>query len=110
MTDKDEEFQREHPTANKLANIFASKVFQILLITFGIYNLITGWELIWPLFVGALMLVLGINGLYKISKRPKPVCEYCGYVALDTRELHNHQINCEKKNDQPVNPDENEKI
>ena len=99
MTDKDEEFQREHPTANKLANIFASKVFQILLITFGIYNLITGWELIWPLFVGALMLVLGINGLYKISKRPKPVCEYCGYVALDTRELHNHQINCEKKND-----------
>ncbi len=27
-----------------------------------------------------------------------PVCEYCGYVAKDERELHNHQITCEKKN------------
>ena len=24
-------------------------------------------------------------------------CSYCGYIAKDDRELHNHQITCEKK-------------
>ena len=32
-----------------------------------------------------------------IQKKPKPKCAYCGYLALDDRELHNHQITCEKK-------------
>ena len=74
-----------------------SKTFRIFQMIFGIFALATGWELIWPLFIGVASLALGVHGLYKISKRPKPVCEYCGYVALDERELHNHQINCEEK-------------
>jgi len=74
-----------------------SKTFRISQIIFGIFALATGWESIWPLFIGVASLALGIHGLYKISKRPKPVCEYCGFVSLDIRELNNHQITCEKK-------------
>jgi len=25
------------------------------------------------------------------------MCEYCGFIALDERDLHNHQIICKKK-------------
>ncbi len=74
-----------------------SKTYRIFQIIFGIFALASGLESIWPLFIGAAALALGVHGLYKISKRSKPMCEYCGYVALDDRELHNYQINCEKK-------------
>jgi len=80
--------------SKKLEN---SKAFRISQIIFGIFTLSAGWESIWPLFIGAASLVLGIRGLYKILKRSKPICEYCGYATLDERELHNHQINCEKR-------------
>ena len=49
------------------------------------------------------IIVLIIIGAYLIRKydkdenKPKPMCEFCGYMALDERELHNHQITCEKK-------------
>ena len=33
----------------------------------------------------------------KDKKKPKPMCQFCGYIAIDERELHNHQITCEKK-------------
>ena len=41
----------------------------------------------------------GMYGLYKDSmkKYSKPICEFCGYIALDERELYNHQNTCEKK-------------
>lgn len=29
------------------------------------------------------------------------VCSYCGYIAASKRELHNHRITCEKKNNSP---------
>ena len=74
-----------------------SKVFNIFLIIIGIITLSTGLEKIWPLLIGVFVFVTGLHGLYKISKKLKIVCEYCGYEALDERELHNHQITCEKK-------------
>jgi len=74
-----------------------SKAFNIFLIIVGILTLSTGLERIWPVFIAIFAIASGLHGLYKISKKPKPVCEYCGYVVLDERELHNHQISCEKK-------------
>ena len=49
------------------------------------------------------VIILAIFRLDKIKdldekEEQKPICEYCGYIALDQRELHNHQITCEKKN------------
>ena len=33
----------------------------------------------------------------KDKKKSNPMCKFCGYMAIDERELHNHQITCEKK-------------
>ncbi len=74
-----------------------SKGYNIFIIIIGIIVISTGFEDVWPVFLGIFAIALGLHGLYKISKKPKQVCEYCGYVALDERELHNHQITCEKK-------------
>jgi len=41
--------------------------------------------------------VLLIKKYDKDKKKPKPMCEFCEYIAIDERELHNHQITCEKK-------------
>jgi len=45
----------------------------------------------------SLSVIHGVWKYYKEKNKPKPICEFCGYVALDERELHNHQISCEKK-------------
>ncbi len=41
--------------------------------------------------------VRGVWKYYKEKNKPKPICNFCGYVALDERELHNHQSTCKKK-------------
>ena len=74
-----------------------SKGYNIFLIIISIIVLSVGFEKVWPVFLGFFIIALALHSLYKISKKQKPVCEYCGYVALDERELHNHQITCEKK-------------
>lgn len=56
----------------------------------------------WHFYVGIFILVAAVINLIQYIKRKsakpvRPMCEFCGYVALDERELHNHQINCEKK-------------
>ena len=74
-----------------------SKLYNILIIILGFVVIGAVYEKIWPIFLGMIVIALGIHRLYKIYRRQKPVCEYCGYVALDERKLHNHQIACEKK-------------
>jgi len=74
-----------------------SKGFNVFMIILGITVLSTGLEEVWPVIIGIFAIASGAHNLYKISKKPRPVCEYCGYVALDERELLNHQITCEKK-------------
>ncbi len=53
---------------------------------------------IFAFIVGIVSLIIDVRKVEKKKKEPKPICEFCGYVALDERELHNHQITCEKKN------------
>jgi len=77
--------------------ITKSTGYSIFLIIVGVITLVTGLGVIWSVLVGIFAIALGSYNLYKISRKQKPVCEFCGYVALDERELHNHQITCEKK-------------
>ena len=46
---------------------------------------------------GPFNLILDARKFKKEKEKSKPMCEYCGYIALDERELHNHQITCVKK-------------
>ena len=69
--------------------------------------LIGGWNVVYPsedwnLYLGIFILIMAFVNLIQYIKRKstkpvRPKCEYCGYIALDERELHNHQLNCEKK-------------
>ena len=45
----------------------------------------------WPI-IASICIVIAF-----VFIKPKPVCQFCGYIAIDERELHNHQITCEKK-------------
>ena len=62
----------------------------------------------WNLYLGIFIVVMTALNLRKYLKNRsiksvRAMCEYCGYVALDERELHNHQITCEKKNSDTKN-------
>ncbi len=74
-----------------------SKTYNIVVIILGILVMANGFEEVWPVFVGIFIIAMGLHSLYKISRKQKPTCKFCGYVALDEKELHNHQITCEKK-------------
>lgn len=56
----------------------------------------------WNLYIGIFIVIMTTLNLIKYIKKKsakplRPMCGYCGYMALDERELHNHQITCEKK-------------
>jgi len=56
----------------------------------------------WNIYVGIFIILMTTLNLRKYIKsrtiKPvRPICEYCGYVAFDERELDNHQPTCEKK-------------
>ncbi len=85
---------------------YLSKVLQhpgILLIMF----VIGFWNIVYPstdlyLYLGIFIVaVTAFNLVSYIKKRKtqpvRQMCGYCGYIALDERDLHNHQMNCEKK-------------
>jgi len=65
------------------------------------------WNIVYPStdlyqFLGIFIVAITAFNLVSYIKKRKaqPVrqmCGYCGYIALDERDLHNHQINCEKK-------------
>ena len=52
---------------------------------------------------GIITLIIAIKEDRDKKNKPRPMCEYCGYVALDERELHNHQLVCEKKKEHSIN-------
>jgi len=82
-----------------IPKFFNSTAWGIIAIISGIGLLTVGTEW-YHYLLGIMGLTSGGYSIYKNSKKknePRPVCEYCGYVALDARELHNHQITCEKK-------------
>jgi len=54
--------------------------------------------------MGVILFIVGIISAVlrymkdEVKKRElKPICEYCRFVALNDRDLHNHQLVCEKK-------------
>jgi len=65
------------------------------------------WNIVYPstdlyLFLGIFIVAITAFILVSYIKKRKtqPVRQmrgYCGYIAQDERDLHNHQINCEKK-------------
>ena len=71
------------------------------------FYLIGFWNIVYPstdlyLYLGIFIVAITtINLVSYIKKRNanpvRPMCGYCGYMALDQRELDNHQITCEKK-------------
>ena len=76
-------------------------VFGILMIIFGFLAYITAVEWYNWIFV-ILGFAVGGHVLFRYYKNRKFttlrfICNNCGYVAKDQRELHNHQITCEKK-------------
>jgi len=82
-----------------IPKFFNSTAWGIIAIISGIGLLTVGTEW-YHYLLGIMGLTSGGYSLYKNSKKknePRSVCEYCGYIALDARELHNHQITCEKK-------------
>ncbi len=83
-------------------------IISAVLLIYIIYYLSTNYETLedWLKIVYfvvipflSLNVIHGVWKYYKEKNKPKPICEYCGYVALDEKELHNHQITCEKKNE-----------
>ena len=86
-----------------------AKSRDIILILIGLFGI--AWNQISPtqaswfvLGAGIFILSIGIIKLAwigdeKKKKVPRPMCSFCGYIALDEKELHNHQITCEKKNE-----------
>jgi len=85
---------------------FLSKVLQHPIVILFMY-LIGFWNIVYPstdlyLYLGiSIVAITTINLVsYIKTKKANPVrqmCGYCGYMALDKKELHNHQLNCEKK-------------
>ncbi len=57
------------------------------------------WKIVYFVFIPfiAFGVIRGVWKYYKEKNKPKPICNFCGYVALDERELHNHQSTCKKK-------------
>ena len=76
---------------------FDHPIFILIMFVIGIWSVTTsdGWLYYLGVFILVMAVINLIQYIHKKSKRPK--CEYCGYIAKDDRELHNHQINCEKK-------------
>ena len=86
-----------------------SLVFGIILIIAAIVFSIP-LMMVFPFpYAGIIIIVLIIIGALLIrkydkdKKKPKPLCEFCGYMPLDERDLHNHQITCEKKKSKEKN-------
>jgi len=56
---------------------------------------------------GIILIFYGISKFTEWEKRSskpvRPICEYCRHVALDERELYNHQLVCEKKKEKSKN-------
>ena len=67
----------------------------------GIYNVVARVS-DFSFYLGIFILIMAFVNLILYIKRKskRPKCEYCGYIALDERELHNHQLTCEKKKDE----------
>jgi len=64
------------------------------------YDTLEDWlKIVYFIFIPFISfgVIRGVWKYYKEKNKPKRICEFCGYVALDERELHNHQITCEKK-------------
>jgi hypothetical protein len=80
---------------------FDKPIFGIIMIIFAILVIASAVE--WYSYLFALIgFASGGHNLYKYFKNrsftsSRPICNNCGYVALNERELHNHQINCERK-------------
>lgn len=75
-------------------------IWGIMSVGFGLLLSVSGSE--WYHYLLALIgFASGGHNLYRYYNRKKhttrPICNYCGYVALDARELHNHQLVCDKK-------------
>lgn len=84
-----------------LSNIFDHPVTILILYVIGFLGISSPPDT-FNFFLGIFILVMNTINLAKYikkkSKKPvRPKCEYCGYISLDERELHNHQINCDKK-------------
>ena len=85
---------------------FLSDILQHPVVIFALY-IIGFWNIAfpsdnWNLYIGIfIVLMTSLNLIKYIKKRnakpARPMCGYCGYMALNERELHNHQITCEEK-------------
>lgn len=103
--------QRNRVRNNK--HVENTSMTQILVRVSGSIVLIIGfviviWSLSVPMIiagqymiVGLIIVLLGgltIYGGYRMKKgKNQVVCDYCGYIAESSRELHNHSLICEKK-------------
>ncbi len=69
-----------------------------LLFGVGFYSIVYPGD-DWGFYLGIFIVVATFFNLIKYikgknTKPVKPKCEHCGFIALDEKELHNHQMNC----------------
>ena len=84
-----------------MTKFFERPVWGITAIGFGLMLLVSGTE--WYHYILAIIgFASGGHTIYKYYQNKKfttsrPICNNCGHVARDERELHNHQITCQRK-------------